>query len=51
MCYSGPFWEGRQRNPSILDDPVKNYPKVTPEDHPEVELKNEKEDAFETIKR
>lgn len=49
--YSGPFWEGRKRNPSILDEENPKYEKVDPEPHPPESLREEKENAFEVVKR
>lgn len=49
--YSGPFWEGRQRNPSILEEENPRYEKVEPEAHPDISLQEEKESAFEAVKR
>ena len=50
--FSGPFWEGRPRNPSIIDEVNPVYDRVEPEPHPPESLRKAKEeDAFETIKR
>lgn len=49
--YSGPFWEGRKRNPSILDEENPKYEKVDPEPHPSESLREEKENAFDVVKR
>lgn len=50
--YSGPFWEDRPRNPSILDEENPVYDKIDPEPHPPESLRKAKEeDAFEMVKR
>ena len=49
--YSGPFWEGRPRNPSIIDEENPRYEKVEPEAHPDISLREEKENSFEVVKR
>mmetsp|Transcript_3155 Transcript_3155/g.6529 ORF Transcript_3155/g.6529 Transcript_3155/m.6529 type:complete len:178 (-) Transcript_3155:817-1350(-) len=50
--YSGPFWENRPRNPSIIDEENPTYDYVPPEPHPPESLRKEKEeDSWELIKR
>jgi hypothetical protein len=49
--YSGPFWEGRSKNPSVLDEENPKYETVEPESHPDISLKKEKELAFNQVKR
>ena len=49
--YSGPFWEGRPKNPSILEEENPRYEKVDPEEHPDESLREEKESSFEKVKR
>ena len=50
--FSGPFWEDRPRNPSIIDEMNPTYERVEPEPHPPESLRKEKEeDAFESVKR
>ena len=49
--YSGPFWEGRPRNPSVIDEENPKYEKVDPEPHPDESLRAEKESSFEKVKR
>jgi hypothetical protein len=49
--YSGPFWEGRKRNPSIIDEENPRYDNVAPEPHPDESLRAEKESSFEAVKR
>ncbi|CAG9325645.1 unnamed protein product [Blepharisma stoltei] len=50
MCYFGPFWEGRKRNPSILDEPAGVYPKMEKEEKPPRDIEME-ENNFELVKR
>jgi hypothetical protein len=49
--YDGPFWEGRPRNMSVLDEVNPQYHDVEPEPHPPESLREEKENAFEAVKR
>ena len=49
--FSGPFWEGRPKNPSIIDEENPVYERVEPQAHPPEELRKEKEEAFDTVKR
>lgn len=51
MCYRGPFWENRKRNPSILEEEAK-YDYVPPETPPPEDLRKKKEqESFEYVKR
>lgn len=50
--FMGPFWEGRPRNPSILDEESPRYHKVDPEKPPPEEKRRQKEsESFEYVKR
>lgn len=49
--YSGPFWEGRPRNISVLDEENPQYEHVEPEQHPPESLREEKENSFVAVKR
>lgn len=50
--YSGPFWENRPRNPSIIDIENPEIPYVEPEPHPDESLrKSKEEDSWEVVKR